>query len=178
MLRPSQPDRHAPGAAAAQLSRPCRARLARRGVRRPRHPNVTRAHAGAQDSLGGNAKTIMIANVSPAAANLADTLSTLRFAQRVKAIQNTVPRRTLPGAREASPSYSSAGSAGLGLGSASWRQLAQQPAGGRTAPCGGRCRAARAGCGSRTGGGLPFVDALRLRVQRLHCRRCLRPTVL
>lgn len=36
----------------------------------------------------------MIANVSPAIANVADTLSTLRFAQRVKAIQNTVRYRT------------------------------------------------------------------------------------
>lgn len=48
----------------------------------------------------------MIANVSPAAANLADTLSTLRFAQRVKAIQNTVPRRTLPSGRESPPTPS------------------------------------------------------------------------
>ena len=43
-----------------------------------------------QESLGGNAKTVMIANVSPAMTNMADTLSTLRFAQRVKAIRNTV----------------------------------------------------------------------------------------
>ena len=44
----------------------------------------------AQDSLGGNSKTMMIANVSPAATNAADTLSTLRFAQRVKFIRNKV----------------------------------------------------------------------------------------
>ena len=43
-----------------------------------------------QDSLGGNSKTMMIANISPASPNLADTHSTLRFAQRVKAIRNTV----------------------------------------------------------------------------------------
>ena len=33
---------------------------------------------------------MMIANISPASPNLADTHSTLRFAQRVKAIRNTV----------------------------------------------------------------------------------------
>jgi hypothetical protein len=42
-----------------------------------------------QESLGGNAKTVMIANVSPAMTNMAGTL---RFAQRVKAIRNTVSR--------------------------------------------------------------------------------------
>ncbi|CAL8470378.1 g9920 [Coccomyxa elongata] len=41
-----------------------------------------------QDSLGGNSKTIMVANISPASANLAETLSTLRFAQRAKSIKN------------------------------------------------------------------------------------------
>ncbi|KAK9830576.1 hypothetical protein WJX81_000359 [Elliptochloris bilobata] len=41
-----------------------------------------------QDSLGGNSKTIMIANVSPAAGCLTETLSTLRFAQRAKNIRN------------------------------------------------------------------------------------------
>ena len=48
------------------------------------------ARVAAQDSLGGNSKTMMIANISPASPNLADTHSTLRFAQRVKAIRNTV----------------------------------------------------------------------------------------
>ena len=33
---------------------------------------------------------MMIANVSPAATNISDTLSTLRFAQRVKFIRNKV----------------------------------------------------------------------------------------
>ncbi len=47
-----------------------------------------------QDSLGGNSKTMMIANISPASPNLADTHSTLRFAQRVKAIRNTVRARS------------------------------------------------------------------------------------
>ena len=44
-----------------------------------------------QDSLGGNAKTFMVANISPASASLAETLSTLRFAQRAKSIRNKVP---------------------------------------------------------------------------------------
>ena len=57
-------------------------------------------HMLKQESLGGNAKTVMIANVSPAMTNMADTLSTLRFAQRVKAIRNTVSssRETTRGA--------------------------------------------------------------------------------
>ena len=41
-----------------------------------------------QESLGGNSKTIMVANISPSGANLAETLSTLRFAQRAKSIRN------------------------------------------------------------------------------------------
>ena len=41
-----------------------------------------------QESLGGNSKTIMVANISPSGANLAETLSTLRFAQRAKSIKN------------------------------------------------------------------------------------------
>lgn len=45
-----------------------------------------------QDSLGGNSKTIMVANISPAGANLAETISTLRFAQRAKSIKNKVTR--------------------------------------------------------------------------------------
>eukprot|EP00803_Ostreobium_quekettii_P002755 evm.model.scf_527.6 EVM.evm.TU.scf_527.6 scf_527:69357-72780(+) len=41
-----------------------------------------------QDSLGGNSKTVMIANVSPAPANMHETISTLRFARRAKFIKN------------------------------------------------------------------------------------------
>ena len=41
-----------------------------------------------KDSLGGNSKTAVIANVSPDAASLGETLSTLKFAQRAKRIQN------------------------------------------------------------------------------------------
>ena len=41
-----------------------------------------------KDSLGGNSKTCLIANVSPAASSLQETISTLKFAQRAKQIKN------------------------------------------------------------------------------------------
>ena len=41
-----------------------------------------------QDSLGGNTKTVMIANCGPADYNVEETISTLRYASRAKAIQN------------------------------------------------------------------------------------------
>ncbi|KAH3834905.1 hypothetical protein DPMN_108238 [Dreissena polymorpha] len=41
-----------------------------------------------QDSLGGNSKTTMIANVGPADYNYDETISTLRYANRAKNIQN------------------------------------------------------------------------------------------
>jgi kinesin family protein 3/17 len=41
-----------------------------------------------QDSLGGNTKTVMVANISPADFNYEETLSTLRYASRAKKIQN------------------------------------------------------------------------------------------
>lgn len=41
-----------------------------------------------QDSLGGNARTVMIANVSPAVSCLAETASTLDFARRAKQVKN------------------------------------------------------------------------------------------
>ncbi|CAK9301839.1 unnamed protein product [Gordionus sp. m RMFG-2023] len=41
-----------------------------------------------KDSLGGNAKTVMIANIGPADYNYEETLSTLRYANRVKSIKN------------------------------------------------------------------------------------------
>ena len=41
-----------------------------------------------QDSLGGNQKTVMIAALSPADYNYDETLSTLRYASRAKAIKN------------------------------------------------------------------------------------------
>eukprot|EP00924_Labyrinthula_sp_SR-Ha-C_P004504 snap_masked-scaffold_1-processed-gene-2.38-mRNA-1 protein AED:0.03 eAED:0.05 QI:0/-1/0/1/-1/1/1/0/685 len=41
-----------------------------------------------QDSLGGNTKTVMISNISPADYNFDETMSTLRYADRAKSIQN------------------------------------------------------------------------------------------
>merc|ERR1719453_2795555 len=41
-----------------------------------------------QDSLGGNTKTVMIANIGPAEYNYDETLSTLRYAYRAKSIKN------------------------------------------------------------------------------------------
>ena len=42
------------------------------------------------DSLGGNAKTLMFVNVSPAQSNTSETLSSLNFASRCKKVTNTV----------------------------------------------------------------------------------------
>jgi kinesin family member 15 len=41
-----------------------------------------------QDSLGGNAKTMIIANVSPSFLNSHETSSTLAFVSRAKCIRN------------------------------------------------------------------------------------------
>lgn len=41
-----------------------------------------------QDSLGGNSKTVMCANISPADMNYVETISTLRYVGRAKNIQN------------------------------------------------------------------------------------------
>lgn len=41
-----------------------------------------------QDSLGGNAKTVMIANIGPARKNAEETIGTLRWAGRAKLIKN------------------------------------------------------------------------------------------
>lgn len=49
-----------------------------------------------QDSLGGNCKTVMIANVGPAKSNYEETLSTLRYANRAKAIKNKPKRNEDP----------------------------------------------------------------------------------
>jgi hypothetical protein len=43
-------------------------------------------------ALGGNAKTVMITCVSPASGNIAESLSTLRFASRAKRIVNQVQK--------------------------------------------------------------------------------------
>lgn len=41
-----------------------------------------------QDSLGGNAKTVMVANIGPASYNYDETVTTLRYANRAKNIKN------------------------------------------------------------------------------------------
>lgn len=41
-----------------------------------------------QNALGGNSKTIMICAISPASMNFEESLSTLRYADRAKKIQN------------------------------------------------------------------------------------------
>ena len=41
-----------------------------------------------QDSLGGNARTVMVANIGPACYNAEETLTTLRYANRAKNIKN------------------------------------------------------------------------------------------
>ena len=43
-----------------------------------------------QDSLGGNTKTVMIANVGPSSYNHEETISTLNYANRAKNIKNDV----------------------------------------------------------------------------------------
>eukprot|EP00047_Mylnosiga_fluctuans_P024376 m.160031 g.160031 ORF g.160031 m.160031 type:complete len:868 (-) comp9845_c0_seq5:165-2768(-) len=43
-----------------------------------------------KDSLGGNSRTVMICCVSPADTNFEETLSTLKYASRVRSIKNTV----------------------------------------------------------------------------------------
>ncbi|XP_056135934.1 uncharacterized protein si:dkey-96l17.6 [Lampris incognitus] len=45
-----------------------------------------------QDSLGGNAKTLMIVNISPSECNLDDTMTSLIYATRVRAITNNAQR--------------------------------------------------------------------------------------
>ncbi|CAG9133028.1 unnamed protein product [Plutella xylostella] len=49
-----------------------------------------------QDSLGGNSKTIMIANIGPAQYNYDETVTTLRYAHRAKAIKNKPVRNEDP----------------------------------------------------------------------------------
>lgn len=50
-----------------------------------RDSNLTRI---LQNALGGNSKTIMICAISPASMNYDESLSTLRYADRAKKIQN------------------------------------------------------------------------------------------
>lgn len=42
-----------------------------------------------KDSLGGNARTLMIATLSPSSFNASETMNTLRYAQKAKMIRNT-----------------------------------------------------------------------------------------
>ena len=48
-----------------------------------------------KDSLGGNARTVMIANVSPSINTFDDTYNTLRYANRAKNIKTSVTRNVL-----------------------------------------------------------------------------------
>eukprot|EP00937_MAST-01D_sp_MAST-1D-sp2_P003885 g3885.t1 len=52
-----------------------------------------------KSALGGNAKTIMIAAISPAAINFSESLSTLRYADRAKQIRNKAVINEDPNAR-------------------------------------------------------------------------------
>mmetsp|Transcript_12779 Transcript_12779/g.14374 ORF Transcript_12779/g.14374 Transcript_12779/m.14374 type:complete len:109 (-) Transcript_12779:19-345(-) len=47
-----------------------------------------------EDSLGGNAKTLMFVNVSPASYNTDETNTSLGYAKRVKNIKNTATKNT------------------------------------------------------------------------------------
>lgn len=47
-----------------------------------------------RDSLGGNSKTVLIANISPSFDSLSETLGTLKFAQRAKTVRNSVTANT------------------------------------------------------------------------------------
>mmetsp|Transcript_4170 Transcript_4170/g.10011 ORF Transcript_4170/g.10011 Transcript_4170/m.10011 type:complete len:439 (+) Transcript_4170:192-1508(+) len=58
-----------------------------------------------QDSLGGNSVTVMLCNASPAAVNVDETLSALRFAERAKKIQNVATINRDPKAGRAAALY-------------------------------------------------------------------------
>jgi hypothetical protein len=45
-----------------------------------------------RDSLGGTAKTLMVVNVSPLAADAAESKSSMEYAQRVKEVTNEASR--------------------------------------------------------------------------------------
>jgi len=49
-----------------------------------------------QDALGGNSQTLFLACISPAEINLSETLSTLRYANRARNIQNKPVKNTDP----------------------------------------------------------------------------------
>ena len=48
-----------------------------------------------KDSLGGNCRTVMIANVSPSSATYEDTHNTLLYANRAKKIKNKLERNVV-----------------------------------------------------------------------------------
>jgi kinesin family protein 18/19 len=48
-----------------------------------------------KDSLGGNCRTVMIANVSPAVSSFEDTYNTLMYANRAKSIKTNAQRNVL-----------------------------------------------------------------------------------
>lgn len=48
-----------------------------------------------KDSLGGNCRTVMITNISPAFTAYEDTLNTLKYADRAKQIKTIVKRNVL-----------------------------------------------------------------------------------
>ena len=48
-----------------------------------------------KDSLGGNCRTVMIANIAPSSSNYEDTHNTLKYANRAKNIKTNVHRNVL-----------------------------------------------------------------------------------
>lgn len=55
-----------------------------------------------QDSLGGNARTLLVACISPADSSREETMGTLRYAERAKSIKNNPKKNTEPDAVEIS----------------------------------------------------------------------------
>ena len=47
-----------------------------------------------QDSIGGNAKTLMFVNISPSSFNMEETIISLSYASRVKQVTNSVTRNS------------------------------------------------------------------------------------
>lgn len=48
-----------------------------------------------KDSLGGNSRTIMIANISPCGCHFEDTLNTLKYASRTKDLKTKIIRNSI-----------------------------------------------------------------------------------
>jgi hypothetical protein len=55
--------------------------------------NLFRISVFLQDGLGGNAKTLMFVNISPADYNCDETVSSLQYAARVKTITNVATKQ-------------------------------------------------------------------------------------